>query len=107
MSVLPIVTDATFESEVLKSPVPVLVEFANEGCGSCAMLQYTLKEVEEELPGKIKAVKIIAGDNPENVGKYSIFGAPTTLLFVKGEKKADYYGPQQKEELVAKLAEYL
>ena len=99
------ISDSTFDGEVLKYGIPVLVEFYNVGCGTCKMLEYTLSEIAEEFKDRAKIVKICVAGNDETINKYFILGAPTLLLFKDGDVKGEFTGPQQKDELVARLDE--
>ena len=99
------ISDTTFEGEVLKCNTPVFVEFYNTGCGTCKMLEYILCKIAEKYNGRAKVVKICVAGNNETIGKYSILGAPTLILFKDGNIKGEFTGPQQKSELAARLDE--
>ena len=79
------VTDSTWDSEVLKSPTPVLVDFWAEWCGPCKAMGPFVDKLAEELAGKLKVVKLNTQDNPEVPGRYSITSIPTFLLIKDGE----------------------
>ena len=105
MKELPAIDDARFAETVTQSSVPVLVEFFSASCGTCKMLQHTLGEIQEELGGKIRVVKMDAAACEKTTVCYEIFGVPTTLLFIGGEKRGGVYGPQQKDDMLRRIAE--
>jgi thioredoxin 1 len=80
-----IVTDQNFEKEVLKSEVPVLVDFWAAWCGPCKVIAPIIDEIAEELEGKVKVCKINVDENPITPGKYGIRAIPTLIIFKKGE----------------------
>ncbi len=82
------VTDASFESEVLKSDQPVLVDFWAAWCAPCRMLTPTVEAIAEKYQGKAKIVKLNVDENVESSSKYGIKGIPTLILF-SGGKEAD------------------
>ncbi len=81
------ITDATFEAEVLKSDVPVVVDFWAPWCGPCRMMAPVLDAAAEKLGGAFKFAKINSDDNPQMPRKYQIMAIPSLLVFVKGEEK--------------------
>ena len=82
------VSDATFESEVLKATGPVVVDFWAEWCGPCKMIAPALEEISNELSGKVKVVKLNIDDNPELAAQFGVRSIPTLAIF-KGGKVAD------------------
>ena len=78
-------TDANFESDVLKSNVPVLVDFWAEWCGPCRALSPTIDELADQFAGKVKVVKMNVDENPATPGKFRIRGIPTLLMFKNGQ----------------------
>jgi thioredoxin 1 len=80
-----IITDQNFEKEVLKSEVPVLVDFWAAWCGPCKVIAPIIDEIAEELEGKVKVCKINVDENPITPGKYGIRAIPTLIIFKKGE----------------------
>ncbi len=82
------VTDASFESEVLKSDQPVLVDFWAAWCAPCRMLTPTVEAIAEKYQGKAKIVKLNVDENVESSSRYGIKGIPTLILF-SGGKEAD------------------
>lgn len=79
------VSDATFESVVLKSDTPVLIDFWATWCAPCKAIAPTLEELAKDYDGKIKIVKMNVDDNPSTPGKYGVRGIPTLILFKGGE----------------------
>ena len=79
------VTDATFESEVLKSTTPVLVDFWAEWCGPCKAIAPIVKEIADDNGDKLKVVKINIDESPQTPGNYGIRSIPTILMFKDGQ----------------------
>lgn len=92
-------TDGSYEEDVLKSDLPVLVDFWAEWCGPCKMIAPILDEIAEELDGKLKVVKMNVDDNNETPAKHGVRGIPTLLMFEKGEVKATKVGALSKAQL--------
>ena len=99
-----IVTEDTFQSEVIDSTAPVLVDFSAVWCGPCKMLDPIVKQLAGEWGGKVKVVKIDADQNPGIVMKYGVMGIPTLLFFKGGEIKERVTGYMPKEKLIAKFS---
>jgi thioredoxin 1 len=86
------VGDQNFELEVLKSSIPVLVDFWAVWCAPCRMLSPVVEEIAEKYDGKAKVVKLNVDENTLTSGKYNIKGIPTLLLFKDGEIKEQIIG---------------
>jgi len=97
------VSDDSFESEVLKSENPVLVDYWAEWCGPCKMIAPVLEEVAKEYSGKLRVAKLNIDDNPNTPPKYGIRGIPTLMLFKNGEVEATKVGAVSKSQLTAFL----
>lgn len=98
-----IVTDQNFDSEVLKSKLPVLVDFFAEWCGPCKMLAPLIDELAGEYDGKAKIVKLNVDESMESAQKYGVMSIPT-LIFFKGGKEVDrVVGVLPKDSLAEKI----
>ena len=101
------VTDATFESDVLKSEKTIMVDFWAPWCGPCRAVSPILNQIESENADKIDIVKINVDDNPETAMKYQITSIPAMKVFKGGEVVKTVIGAQPKPALEADLAEFL
>jgi thioredoxin 1 len=97
------VTDDSFESEVLKSDVPVLVDYWAEWCGPCKAIAPLLDDIAREYTGKIKVAKVNVDENQQTPQKYGIRGIPTLMLFKGGNIEATKVGALSKSQLAAFL----
>jgi thioredoxin 1 len=96
------VTDKSFDAEVLKSKEPVVVDFFAEWCAPCKAMAPALEQVAKEMTGKVKVVKIDVDQNPETTQKYRIQAMPTLMMFKDGKVAATQVGALvQKSKLEA------
>jgi thioredoxin 1 len=103
MSDISHVTDDSFESEVLNSDVPVLVDYWAEWCGPCKVIAPVLEEIASEYQGKMKICKLDIDANESTPPKYGIRGIPTLMLFKGGSVEATKVGALTKSQLTAFL----
>ncbi|MFG1401137.1 thioredoxin [Xanthobacter sp. V2C-8] len=94
------VTDQNFETDVLKSGAPVIVDFWAEWCGPCRMVAPILEEVSGELGEKVRIVKLNVDENPQTASKYGIMSIPTLLMFKDGKIASRQVGAAPKAKLV-------
>ncbi len=97
------VTDDSFEPEVLKSEVPVLVDYWAEWCGPCKSIAPILEEVASEYGGRLKITKINVDENHQVPARFGIRGIPTLMLFKNGNVEATRVGALSKSQLTAFL----
>lgn len=101
------VTDASFETDVLGSAEPVLVDFWAEWCGPCRMIAPTVEAVAQDMNGKAKVFKMDVDHNPAVPQRYGIRGIPTLIVFKGGEEKERYVGGNiSREKLSEMLQKY-
>lgn len=98
-------TDANFETEVLKSETPVLVDFWAEWCMPCRMLSPTIDAVADEFADKVKVGKVDTDANRNTALKYNINAIPTVILFKNGEVKKKFVGLTNKDDLTRAINE--
>jgi thioredoxin 1 len=93
------VSDADFETEVLKATEPVVVDFWAEWCGPCRMIAPALEEIAGTLGSKVKIVKLNVDESPQTAQKYGIMSIPTLMLFKNGELASRQVGAAPKQKL--------
>lgn len=100
MSSIHAVSDDTFETEVIGSSVPVIVDFWAQWCGPCKALSPVLEDVSQKYEGKVKFVKLDVDSNPSTPPKFGVRGIPTLILFKDGQVKATQVGLIGKADLM-------
>ena len=95
------VSDATFDAEVLQSPLPVLVDYWAEWCGPCRMIAPVLDEIAKEYSGRLTIAKLNVDENQQTPAKFGIRGIPTLMLFKNGDIAATKVGALSKSQLTA------
>ena len=98
-----IVNDSNFEEEVLKSDVPVLIDFWAEWCAPCKMIAPIVEEIANEYAGKLKVAKLDVDNNPQTSMNYGIRSIPTLLIFKDGQPVDQLIGAVPKNSIVSKL----
>jgi thioredoxin 1 len=102
-----VVTDATFEDEVLKSEKPVIVDYWAEWCGPCRMVAPVLEEIANEHGDKLEVVKLNIDENPAVAQRYQIMAIPTMNVFSGGQVVKQIVGAKPKSALLRELAEFI
>ncbi|HEX5364300.1 MAG TPA: thioredoxin TrxA [Gallionella sp.] len=95
------VSDATFDAEVLQSPLPVLVDYWAEWCGPCRMIAPILDEIAKEYAGRLTVAKLNVDENQQTPQKFGVRGIPTLMLFKNGNIEATKVGALSKSQLTA------
>ena len=101
------VTDQTFESEVLRSEKPVLVDYWAEWCGPCRQVAPVLEAIASEHGDKLDIVKLNVDENPVTTQRYGILNIPTLGVFQNGEVVKELVGARSKSALLRELAEFI
>lgn len=96
-------TDINFDQEVLKSNIPVLVDFWASWCGPCRMVGPIVEELSNDYQGKVKITKVDVDANPEKSGQFGIRSIPTMLIFKNGQIIDTLIGAMPKEAIAARL----
>ncbi|ETN93653.1 Thioredoxin-1 [Gammaproteobacteria bacterium MOLA455] len=93
-------TDSSFESDVIQSDIPALVDFWAAWCGPCKMIAPLLDELSTEYAGRVKICKVDVDASPETAAKFNVRGIPTLLVFKNGTVEATKVGALSKAQLV-------
>jgi thioredoxin 1 len=101
------VTDASFDSDVIKSEIPVLVDFWAPWCGPCRMVAPVVDEIAQQYDGKVKVVKVNTDENPNVASQYGIRSIPTLMIFKGGQRVDMVVGAVPKTTLANTLEKYL
>ncbi len=100
------ISDADFETEVIKAPVPVLVDFWAPWCGPCRAIAPIIEELSGELGGKVKVLKMNVDDNPQTPGQLGVRSIPTLKVFINGAEDRQMVGAASKEQIEDFLSPY-
>ena len=101
------ISGTNFEQEVVKSNIPVLVDFWAEWCGPCRMIAPALDEISGAMGDKVKIVKLNVDESPKTASKYGVMSIPTLLIFKGGTVKEQFVGMVGKKDLEKKLAAHI
>ncbi|KAJ8755591.1 hypothetical protein K2173_022170 [Erythroxylum novogranatense] len=104
---VPAVSDATWESRILQSDSPVLVEFWAPWCGPCRMIHPVIDELAKQYVGKLKCYKVNTDENPNIATQYGIKSIPIVMIFKNGEKKDAVIGAVPKTTLTSSIEKFL
>jgi thioredoxin 1 len=107
MSELSHVGEDNFQTEVVDSSIPVLVDFTAVWCGPCKMLEPIVKQLAQEWDGRVKVVKLDVDENASLAMQYQVMGVPTLILFTKGKPVERLTGYQPKDRIVSKFQSHL
>lgn len=107
MSDIPKLTETAFETEVLQSSIPVMVDFTAIWCGPCKMLDPVVTQLSQEWNGKVKVVKLDVDDNTNLAIQYGVMGVPTLILFIAGKPVQRLSGYQPKDRILSKFSSYI
>ena len=107
MSAEVVVTDDNFETEVLKSELPVLVDFWAQWCMPCKMIAPILEDLAESYQGKLKIAKLEVDNSPKTADQYKIISIPTLMVFQKGEVVNQFVGAGSRDHIEALFREYI
>ena len=101
------VTGENFQTEVLQSPVPVLVDFWAAWCGPCRAVAPAVEEIAAEYAGRLKVVKIDVDENNEVAGRYNVLSIPTLMVFKGGQMVERLVGAYPKAAILSKVQAHL
>ncbi len=101
------VNDENFDDEVLRSDIPVLVDFWAEWCGPCKVVGPTVEALASDYQGKVKVAKLNVDDNPEAAGRFGVRSIPTLIIFKDGEAQQAAVGVKPKGQLAELIEKVL
>ncbi len=101
------VNDDNFDSEVINSNVPVLVDFWAEWCGPCRIIGPTIEAIADDYQGAVKVAKLNVDDNPHSARRFGIQSIPTLIVFENGEARESIVGVRPKGQLTELLDKYV
>lgn len=107
MSAAAPVTDSSFDQDVIKSEIPVLVDFWAPWCGPCRMVAPVVEEIAQQFDGQLKVVKVNTDENPSVASKYGIRSIPTLMIFKDGQRVDMVVGAVPKTTLANTLEKHL
>lgn len=107
MSKVVVVSDESFEEEVIRASIPVVVEFWAEWCGPCHRIAPLVQEIASEYDGRLKVAKMDVDRNPSIATRYGVRGIPTLILFKRGQPVERLVGYMPKPQLVARIEPHL
>mgnify|MGYP001366445619 CR=1 FL=1 len=107
MADIPKLNETGFATEVLQSPVPVVVDFTEIWCGPCKMLEPVVTQLSQDWNGKVKFVKLDVDDNSNLAVQYGVMSVPTLILFVDGNPVQRLSGYQPKDRIISKFVSYI
>ena len=107
MADIPKISENEFEAQVLKSPIPVIVDFTAVWCGPCKMLEPVISQLSLDWNGKVKVVKLDVDDNSNLAMQYGVMSVPTLILFVNGNPMQRLSGYQPKDRIVSKFGSFI
>lgn len=93
------ITDSTFETDVVKSPLPVLVDFWAPWCGPCKAMNPAMEELGKEYEGKMNIMKMNVDENMEVPGKHNVMSIPTFVIYKDGKVVSQFVGARSKGEM--------
>jgi thioredoxin 1 len=102
-----VVTDETFESEVLQNPRPVIVEYWAQWCGPCRQVAPVLEAIAEERAGQVDVVNLNTDENPRTAQRYQVLAVPTLAVFSGGQVVKQVLGARSKSALLRDFADFL